>query len=109
MKKKYLIAIILLSLIFIILFIIIGNKKSIIGKWKSIDAKDEYYYVFNKDKTCSYEMMVARLDCTYEIDDEKLIILFNGNEKPNTFQYYFDNNMLIIKDNTGKENKFIKN
>jgi hypothetical protein len=54
-------------------------------------------------------MMVARLDCTYEIDDEKLIILFNGNEKPNTFQYYFDNNTLIIKDNTGKENKFIKN
>ncbi len=93
----------------LLLIITTGCKKSIVGRWKAIETDNTYHYIFNKDKTCSYEMMVARLDCTYEIDDEKLIILFNGNEKPNTFQYYFDNNTLIIKDNTGKENKFIKN
>ena len=42
MKKKYLIAIILLSLIFIILFIIVGNKKSVIGKWRAIETDNEY-------------------------------------------------------------------
>lgn len=109
MKKKDLVAIILLSLIFIILFIIIGDKKSIIGKWKSIDAKDEYYYVFNKDKTCLYEMTSAKLNCTYKIDDNHITILYEGNEKENKFEYSFNKNNLIIKDITGKEYKFIKN
>jgi hypothetical protein len=90
MKKKYLIAIILLSLIFIILFIIIGNKKSIVGKWKSIDNDNEYYYIFNNDKTCSYEMIVARLDCTYEVDDNNITILYKGNEKAKTYNYFFE-------------------
>lgn len=109
MKKKYLVAIILLSLIFIILFIIIGNKKSVIGKWRAIETDNEYYYIFNKDKTCSYEMLVARLDCTYEDDGEKLTILYKGNETAKSFYYHFDGSTLIIKDDAGRDNKFIKN
>lgn len=74
--KKYLLRVFLL----LSLVLITGCGKSIVGKWKAEDAKNEYYYIFNKDKTCSYEMIGARLE----------------------------GKTLIIKDNTGKDNKFIK-
>ena len=103
MKKYYLIVV-----LFLVLFLTTGCEKSIVGKWKAIDVDNEYYYIFNKNKTCSYEMTFARLDCTYEVDGEKLIILYKGNEKANTFEYRFDGKTLIIKDDTGKDNKFTK-
>jgi hypothetical protein len=102
--KKYLLGLLIISL----LFMTTGCKKSIVGKWKAIDKESEYYYIFNSDKTCSYEMTVARLDCTYEENDSKLTILYNGTENPVTFEYRFENNMLIIKDDTGNDNKFVK-
>lgn len=104
--KKY----IILGIVFISLVIIATNciQKNIIGKWKAIDTNIEYYYIFNKDKTCSYEMKVARLDCTYELNDDKLTILYNGNTKANTYEYHFEGSTLIIKNDIGKDNKFIK-
>lgn len=102
--KKYLLGIAL----FLLLFLTTGCKKSIIGKWKAIDVENEYYYIFNKDNTCSYEMNVARLDCTYEIDDENVTILYKGKDKENIYKYYFEGSTLIIKDLNGKNNKFIK-
>ena len=102
--KKYILGVILL----LSLILITGCKKSIVGKWKAIDSKTEYYYIFNKDKTCSYEMTVARLDCTYEENDNILTILYKGNEKPTTYEYRFDGSTLIIKDDNGKDNKFTK-
>ena len=102
--KKYILGL----LIVLLLFLTTGCKKSIVGKWKSIDKENEYYYIFNDDKTCSYEMTVARLDCTYEENDSKLTILYNGNDKPTNFEYRFEKNTLIITDKTGKDNKFIK-
>lgn len=107
--KKYIIwAILLLSLLLIILFLVVSNKKSIVGKWKSVGKKKEYYYIFNKDKTCSYEMKAARLNCTYKVDDSKLIVLYDGNEKTTTFEYRFEKKVLIITDPSGKDNLFIK-
>ncbi len=103
MKKYFLGLFLLLSSL-----LITGCGKNIIGKWRAIDASNEYYYIFNKDKTCSYKMSVASLDCTYEMNGEKLNILFKGNEKTITYQYHFEKGILIIKDSTGKENKFIK-
>ena len=102
--KKHFLGVFLLLL----LFLVTGCGNSIIGKWKSVDTDNEYYYIFNEDKTCSYEMTVARLDCTYEEEDGKLKILFNGNEKPNTYEYRFEKDNLIINDNAGKDNKFIR-
>ena len=102
MKKYY------LGIIFLLLILTTGCKKSIIGKWKVMDDKDEYYYIFNGDNTCSYEMKVARLDCTYKIDNNKIIIKYKGNSKANSFIYKLDGNTLIIKDDTGKNNKFTR-
>ncbi len=103
--KRYRLVIIL----FLFLFLITGcGKKSIIGKWKSTNKKNNYYYIFNADKTCSYELDVARLDCTYEIDDEKITILYKGNDKATTFEYRFKGNSLIIIDDRNNYNEFIK-
>ena len=102
--KKFLFGTILL----LILLLTTGCQKTIVGKWKSVDAKTEYYYYFNSDKTCSYEMSVARLDCNYEEDDNKLTILYDGNDNPSYFEYRFEGKTLIITDATGRDNKFIK-
>ena len=53
-------------------------------------------------------MTVARLDCTYEDDGEKLTILYKGKDKPITFNYTFEGSTLIIKDSANKEYKFNK-
>ena len=107
--KKYVVGIILFILLLSVSIIItIVNKKSIVGIWKSVGKNKDYYYIFNKNKTCSYEMIVARLDCTYEIDDNKISVLYKGNTKTNTFKYQIEGNTLVIKGENGKENKFVK-
>ena len=94
---------------FLLLFLLTGcGKQTIIGRWKAANSKDDYYYIFNDDKTCSYEMTVARLDCTFEENDDKLIVLYNGNSQPKTYKYHFDGNTLIITDDAGNENKYIQ-
>lgn len=103
MKKFFLGVFLLLSLL-----LITGCKKSIVGKWRAIETKNNYYYIFNKDNTCSYEMAAARLDCSYEDNGEKLTIVFKGNKKATTYKYRFEGNILIIQDDTGKDNKFTK-
>lgn len=107
--KKYIVGIILFILLLsTALIITIINKKSIVGIWKSVGKEKEYYYIFNKNKTCSYEMKAARLDCTYEVDDSKLTILYAGNDKPIEFKYRFEKKVLVITDSSGKDNLFIK-
>ena len=103
MKKYY-----YMMLLLVLLLLTTGCKKGIVGKWKAIDVKDEYYYIFNNDKTCSYQMKFAKLSCTYEIDEENITILFIGNTKSNNYKYQLKDNSLIIKDESGKDNKFIK-
>ena len=90
MKKNIILATLLLSLLLIILFLVVSNKKSIVGKWKSVGKKNEYYYIFNTDKSCSYKMTAAKLNCTYKLDDSKLIILYDGSKKNITFEYELD-------------------
>ncbi len=102
--KKYFLGITLL----ILLFLTTGCKKDIVGKWKSVDEDNEYYYIFNNDKTCSYEMKVARLDCTYEKDNETLTVLYKGTEEPRNYKYRFEDNNLIITDENGNDNEFTK-
>ena len=102
--KKILLGFMILSS----LFLLTGCKKSIVGKWKAIDTNSDYYYIFHNNKTCSYEMNVARLDCTYEISGDTIRILYKGSDKKTTFQYHFEGKVLIITDENGKDNKFIK-
>ena len=109
MKKALLIIPFLVLVMLIFALLTLENKKNIIGKWKSLDENNEYYYIFNNDKTCSYEMKFAKLGCTYENDDKIITILFKGTEQAKTYDYYFEGQTLVIKDDIGKDNKFIKN
>ncbi len=107
--KKYIIGIIILLLILItILLVILLNKDNIVGKWKLINSDYELYYIFNDDKTCSYEMIGAKLDCTYEENGEELIILYKGDTVERKFNYYLKDDKLIIVDTVGKANIFSK-
>lgn len=109
MKKRFLIIIpiMLLLLLLFILLLNTGSKKSIVGKWKSVDKENEYFFYFNDDKTCSYEMKVARLGCTYEDDGKKITILYKGTDQSRTYEYHFEEEYLIISDDSNN-NKFIK-
>ncbi len=53
-------------------------------------------------------MKVARLDCTYEKDNETLTVLYKGTEEPRNYKYRFEDNNLIITDENGNDNEFTK-
>ena len=75
--KKYIVGIGIFLLLAIVVFVLfIPKRNRLVGRWRSLNSGDNYYYIFNKDKTCFYIMPNARLDCTYEIDDVKINILF---------------------------------
>ena len=102
--KKYYFGI----MIIVLALLTTGCKKKIFGNWKIVNEKEEFYYVFNRDNTCSYQMKKASLSCTYQIDEEKITILFNGESEEKIYSYEIKADILTIKDKTGKENKFKK-
>lgn len=103
--KRFVLFLVLCS--FLLLNTGCGNQ-SIVGKWKSYDTKDSYYYIFHLNHTCSYEMKNARLDCTYDDDGEILTILYKGNTNKSVYTYHFEKNTLIIQDESHKNHIFIK-
>jgi hypothetical protein len=94
-------------LIMIILTTACGAK-GLVGKWRYDGSSTDYYYIFNDDKTCAYEMAGAKMECTYEDDGTKVTILYTGNTKANTYEYKIDGDKLIIKDGLGKDVTYIR-
>ena len=106
--KKYIVGIGIFLLLAIVVFVLfIPKRNRLVGRWRALNSGDNYYYIFNKDKTCYYIMPNARLDCTYEIDDVKINILFKGEKKTKSYPFRFDNDNLIINDEFGKDNVFV--
>ncbi len=89
----------------IILFTGCGSRTTIVGKWEA-DGYKGFIYTFNEDKTCSYDVAGSKRDCTYEMKDNKLSILFNGDTAPFETEYRIENNQLIIKDSLGNDVKY---
>lgn len=79
-----------------------GN--SIVGKW----AHGSYVYTFNKDKTCVYDAAGTKMECTYEVDGEKLSILYKGNTAPFETTFTIDGKKLNIKDSFGSDTIYEK-
>jgi uncharacterized lipoprotein YehR (DUF1307 family) len=102
--KKY---IFVIALILVLLTTACGNK-GIVGKWKADGYSVDYYYIFNSDKTCAYEMNGAQMECTYEDDGTKVTILYKGNTNSNTYEYRIEGNTLIIKDSFGNDVKYTR-
>ncbi|MBR2827832.1 MAG: hypothetical protein IKE70_01190 [Bacilli bacterium] len=78
-----------------------GKKKEngIVGKW----ALGKFVYTFNKDKTCQYDASGTIMKCTYEIDGDKISILYDGNTLPFETTFSIDGDTLNVKDSLGND------
>ncbi len=96
---------IILSISLIVLTVMVTGcgSKGIIGRWKAEGFSADYYYIFNEDNTCAYEMVGAKMDCTYKDDGTKIEILYSGNTNSSTYEYKIEGNKLIIKDSLGSD------
>ena len=79
-------------------------KNSIVGKW----AQGSYVYTFNEDKTCSYDVAGTIMNCTYEIDGDKISILYDGNTLPFETTFSIDGNKLNVVDSFGNDTIYEK-
>lgn len=84
------------------------GAKGLIGKWRADGYSVDYYYIFNEDKTCAYEMSGAKMECTYEDDGTKVTILYKGNTIANSYEYKIEGDILTIKDSFGQDVKYIR-
>ena len=75
------------------------NTNSIVGKW----SLGSFTYTFNEDKTCSYEFAGTTMKCTYEIEEDKLSILYEDSDVPFETTYSIDGNKLNVKDSLGED------
>lgn len=104
MKKNFLVSILLLTLC----LVLVGCGKddgktkkepTIIGKW----ANSGFVYTFNEDKTCSYDVYGTIMKCTYEIDGDKISILYDGSTASFDTTYSIDGDKLNIIDSFGED------
>ena len=70
---------------------------------------DNYIYTFNEDKTCEYNAIGTILKCTYEISEDNLSILYDGETKSYETKYKIDNKKLIITDSYGTKVEYERN
>ena len=103
--KKYLLG---MALVLVVVVTTACGAKGIVGKWRQDGNSVDYYYIFNEDKTCAYEMAGARMECTYEDDGKAVTILYTGNTKASTYEYRIEDNKLIIKDSSGRDVTYIR-
>jgi len=96
----------LILLVAVLLLVGCGKKEEekpkdpIVGEW----AYFSYVYKFNEDKTCSY----YGRNCTYEINGDKLSILYEGDTAPFETTFKIEGNKLTIKDSLDKEVVYTK-
>lgn len=99
MKKSFL----LLTIIVMAIFMAGCKKKEkkdpIIGKW----ANGSFIYTFNEDGTCNYEIYGTSMKCTYEIDGDKISILYDGYTASFDSTFSIKGNKLNIKDSFGED------
>ena len=47
--KNWIIVVLVLIIIFLLFLLFYQGNKSIVGRWKSTNERNEYYYIFNED------------------------------------------------------------
>ena len=104
MKKN----IYIIALVMVVLLTTACGAKGIVGKWRADAYSTDYFYIFNDDKTCAYEMSGVKMECTYEDDGSKVTILYKGNTNSNTYEYTIDGDTLLIKDSFGNDVKYTR-
>lgn len=94
--------ILLVLVLFITLFLVgCGAKdKGIVGKWKSNEG--DFVYTFNEDGSGSYEYYGAISKFTYEIEGDRITIIYTGSA-PFRTKYTLNGNKLNIIDSFGED------
>lgn len=82
-----------------------NNGRSIVGLWAGT-TDNEFYYLFNEDKTGSYTMGVDIKEFTYTDNGDSVTIIFNGNTKEHVFKYSIDGDVLSIENDYGIVEKY---
>ena len=81
-----------------------GNTSaSIVGTWTY--ESGGYTYVFKEDGTGTY---CDTMEFTYEVDGNKLSILYTGNTAPFETEFSIDGNKLNIIDSLGNDTIYVK-
>ena len=97
--------ILMLIVVIVSLFAITAcGKKSLVGTWKSGD----FTYVFNKDKTGSYNAFGIELNFTYETKKNVVTITEIESKMSVDYEYKVKGKTLIIKDSYGKDIEYKK-
>ena len=102
---------IILSVVLVMLVVLVtgcGKKEGLVGRWRYDGSSTDYYYIFNEDKTCAYEMSGAKMEGTYEDDGSKVTILYKGNTEASTYEYKIEGDTLTIKDSFGNDVKYVR-
>ncbi len=104
--KKTIQSLLLVIVVFALVFVMTGCKKSegIVGKW----ALGSYVYTFNEDKTCQYDAAGTIMKCTYEINGDKISILYDGDTLPFETTFTIEGNELNIRDSLGNDTIYTK-
>lgn len=106
MKNKFLILSIFIVIAIILLVFTISyflGDKSIVGSWSYEQGGTRYTYIFNEDKTGTYEVSGSIMNFTYEDTGDSILIHFYGDTASNQLEYRIEGNSLIIKTSIGKE------
>ena len=71
----------------------------IIGSWDC----SGFVYTFNEDKTCTYAYSDSKMECTYEIEGDKLSIFYEDATVPFETTFKIEEDKLIIKDSLDED------
>ena len=77
----------------------------IVGEWKNDTAYSGlvFTYTFNEDGTGQYDAAGNIMPFTYETDDDKISILYEGNTDPFETTFSIDGKTLNVVDSLGKD------
>ena len=92
----------ILVILFVLLLLIgCGKEKSnsLYGSW----GHDKYIYTFNEDGSCSYDSKGVVLNCKYTVDNDILVLYYDGNMDPYELTYRIEDGVLHIIDEYGSD------
>ena len=102
--KKYLLSVLLLLCVVTLVGCTKEEKKdTIVGKWENKLGSSSYVYTFNEDKTCEYNAAGTIMKCTYEVDGDKLSILYSDSTASFDTTYEIKDGKLNVKDSMGND------
>ena len=80
-----------------------NDKNPIVGKWQSKDYSS-YVYTFNEDGTGDY----SGTEFTYKTEGDKISIQYKSSTVPFESTYEIKDNVLNIKDSSGKDTLYTR-